>query len=127
MFNLLNIYRPTTKVMQGKASESSGEFVGSLHYHGDSLFKGTVNASDIEGCIGYIMSYQHVTALAKFGTADTNEEQELLEHSESLAGVERLVFPEFDSSRGLNQRESILRPVPQFLGPIRITVGNEKH
>lgn len=126
VFNLLNIYRPTTKVMQGKASETSGEFIGSLPYHGDSLFKGRLNVSELAGCIAYIMSYQHITALAKFDSDDKkNEGQELLEHGETLVGVERLVFPDFDPYRGLNQRESILRPVPQFLGPIRIIAGDD--
>lgn len=126
VFNLLNIYRPGTQVMQGKASGTSGEFVGSLPYNDKKqLFTGELNISDIDDCIAYIMSYQHITSLANFNSPIISEKDELLQHGFSLATVEQLVFPKFDVSRGLNQKESIVRPVPQYLGPIRIVVVNE--
>jgi hypothetical protein len=117
LFHLVLVFRPTDDLTRGKSSPDSGMLVGVYWMRGkklDYLPKLAEAAPDLEGCHANVIAMQRITALSADETTKlTNIKTftELLEnafpHQENASG-ERVV------------RESLVRFLPEFLGPIQI-------
>ena len=80
---------------------------------GRRLFSKLEASSLDQDMVGYILSVQVPTAL-------TRAEFERIKEKRSWEEILELVFPDHQPDRGLNQMESLARPLPEILGPIEL-------
>ncbi|MEM8500196.1 MAG: hypothetical protein AAF542_19425 [Pseudomonadota bacterium] len=117
LFQVLNVYRPTTSILHAESSESSGRLIGSYvptNTPGQFAPVGDEAAKIDSECFAYLLTFQRVTAIRE------SEKGKLQEASVSWEELQKQIFPRVTRERGMNQLESLVRPVPQYLGPIRI-------
>ena len=122
VFHLLNVYVPTRPLMHTEASPSSGRLLATYRPKAGGR-EGEFEPLDGKrhelpsGAFAYLMSFQRINSLQT--NAKSDEKSEIDPSSgETWEGLQDIVFPAIDKARGLNQLEALVRPVPQYLGPI---------
>lgn len=119
-FHLLLVFRPVPDVTRMQTSEESGALVGAYFPDGNSgmkflpHFPGQQAPADLSGCHAHVVTFQRITALSGEETAD-------LTKAATLSDLLDLAFPQQPDG---GAKESLVRMLPEFIGPIPITFQN---
>jgi len=121
-FQLLLVFRPLASVTRGDIDVSSGALVGVYRPKPNEgaepvfepmSFRGALPPEDLEGCWGYLLSFQRITAVS----TRSGDERANLNSWEAILGA---VFPTHGPSADPTLRESLVRPLPEYLGPVEV-------
>lgn len=118
-FHLVLVFRPVPDITRTQTSEESGALVGA-YIPGNSgamtflpHFPGQTPPADLSGCHAHVVTFQRITALS------TNEKS-LLTAAATLSDLLDQAFPNQPED---GARESLVRMLPEFIGPIPIAVN----
>ena len=125
VFQVLAFYEPEQSILQAKRSQSAGKWVAAYKPlekdHGDEVVRFTeiqrqsTSAGELPpDSIAYLLSFQRISSLSE----DAGERDYLEGLTDDWFSLLDATFPQLDEGRGLNQKEAIVRPVPEVLGPI---------
>lgn len=125
VFHVLVLYEPEQSILHAKQSKSAGKWIAAYEpivqeegakecrfteiERDDAISTGPLPAN----AIAYLLSFQRVSSLS-----EATGERDYLYRLADWSSLIKESFPEPEDSRGLNQREAIVRPIPQILGPI---------
>lgn len=116
-FHLLLVYQPTNTVMRGAPDKNAGAlravFQPNLMQDGfEPLAKdGPVKPSDLGGAFAYLCSFQRINS-------PSSEENEI--EIDSWQALVEAMFPDPGVNGEIDDHESVVRPLPKHLGPLRI-------
>ncbi|MBE2260066.1 MAG: hypothetical protein IAE88_14485 [Rhodobacteraceae bacterium] len=124
-FQILLVYRPLADVMRGDPRFDTGRLIGVYHssnpgpkkapssgyfkpmnIHGGKCYED--NKLDMTGCLAYLCSVQRITATSTDEAAKVKK----------LCSFEDLIEQLFPEAVGDASRESTMRLLPEFIGPI---------
>ncbi|MEW8024890.1 MAG: hypothetical protein AB2803_14475 [Candidatus Thiodiazotropha sp.] len=138
-FQLLLIFRPVNSITQGAPEYSAGELVAVFQPSDAEGSPGEMkfevfdyNGDDLVGCFGYLVSFQVASALE---STDENSELNRLtalfsEEKEDKweDGLLKLIFPpQPDEPGSVGHVESLVRPLPESLGPLSLRMPEIDH
>ncbi len=117
-FHLVLVFRPVSDITRTQTSEESGALVGAYLPRGNGAmsflphFEGQMAPADLSGCHAHVVTFQRITALS-------TEEKNLLAAAVTLSDLLDHAFPK--QPKG-GAKESLVRMLPEFIGPIPIAV-----
>jgi len=122
-FQLLLIFKPLVDISLGKPDTTAGQLIGWYRpdtSSGNGAFVGfpeksneTVTTASLEGCYAYLCSFQRISA-------PSDDEKQI-----AIVSWESLLAAMFPSPTNPATKESIIRPLPEYLGPIKFVNKSE--
>ena len=117
-FHLVLLFRPVPDVTRTQTSQESGALVGAYMPDGSGdmnffpHFPGQGAPSDVSGCHAHVVTFQRITALSQTEAA-------ALKAAATLSDLLDHAFPQQSKD---SAKESLVRMLPEFIGPIPIKV-----